>query len=779
MVQAIRSIQIFPTGPRLRQAMGSLNPGWSALGVGSRVTFAMLTPIVGGHLLGDNRFSFSAVIGALMVSLADPGGAYRTRATWMLVAIVSIVLTAIMAGLAVDPSWLTVLAVVLFTFISTMLGMYGAPATKLGLVTSLVFVLVLLIPAPEVTPVERAVSLGVGGLLAMVLAIALWPIRPYAPAIKAMATGYRNLATLLSEIAEIDVKSARQKAGWENEIAHERIALQTTIQELQTVVIASRSERTGRSPVDDNLLMLLRRLVTLAGEATALTEALASMAGGSDNLSDSEITIRAIQQAAKVADDIAKAIEVGGWSVETQALDENIQDIESSIETIRDSDDVDGDLPNAINLREIEQILQSIAQDLAAASELAENLTARSVEEPVQPRGRDPFRTALQQKLATFWANLSFDSMIMRYALRVGITTGVAVAISLLLDLEHGVWIAITVLMVMKPDFGGSRQTAIDRTVATFLGGIAAALLVAVFRNEDILFVLVAIFGVLTFAELTVNYRRAIFSLTVFLIVLLNLADPGNWELAISRVLNTAVGGGLAFVAGYLLWPVWMRALLPDQIAQAIAANRVYFQTVSEGYWGTTDPVQSREKRRNASLKLANARITFQRSLSDPGPRHDDTEPLYALVVANGRFEDGVTALEEHLKSFSGEHQLPGFKALATQLEDIMSDLEQVIGDNTAPKLLPDLNSSVNQLKTHIAELLRKRSEEIKAEQLDTPTREAGLDFNVVVIELERLVNDVQTMHHAVVQINVGANAASTPLVATTDTLSTTTAPSS
>ncbi len=49
-------------------------------------------------------------------------------------------------------------------------------------------------------------------------------------------------------------------------------------------------------------------------------------------------------------------------------------------------------------------------------------------------------------------------------------------------------------------------------------------------------------------------------------------------------MLDTILGGALALLGGYMLWPSWERHRLPEQLARTIDAGQMYCQHVLVAY---------------------------------------------------------------------------------------------------------------------------------------------------------------------------------------------------
>jgi site-specific recombinase XerD len=225
-------------------------------------------------------------------------------------------------------------------------------------------------------------------------------------------------------------------------------------------------------------------------------------------------------------------------------------------------------------------------------------------------------------------ANLTLRSLIFRHALRVGVAAALAVAITQTFGLTRGYWVTLTLLLILKPDFGGTRQRVVSRVAGTLLGGLLAAILVQLIWNDAVIDVLLALLGIAAFSQTQGDHGLFTLLLTPFIVLMIESVQPGglasgaDLPLTAVRVLNTGLGGALALLAGTLCWPSWERERLPEQLARTIDANREYFHEVLSVYLDRPkDAAAIRRAREQAQVENANAAAAFQRLLSEPSAR--------------------------------------------------------------------------------------------------------------------------------------------------------------
>ena len=248
--------------------------------------------------------------------------------------------------------------------------------------------------------------------------------------------------------------------------------------------------------------------------------------------------------------------------------------------------------------------------------------------------------------LAPLRAVLSWDSVVLRFALRVGLITAAAVALTAALDLKRGYWITITAVMILQPYTGTTSVRAVQRVLGTVVGGMLTAGLAALFHDPLAIFALVFVFALLSVALLPLNYAAfSVFLTPTF--VLLAEASTGDWHLAGVRILNTVLGGGLALVGSQLLWPSPESERLPAYLAQTITALRKYLALVVQRFDDRSEDASRalRGARRQVGLAVLNAEESFQRLLGEHRGPAEALAPAMTLLTYTRRFTASIAAL--------------------------------------------------------------------------------------------------------------------------------------
>jgi hypothetical protein len=152
-------------------------------------------------------------------------------------------------------------------------------------------------------------------------------------------------------------------------------------------------------------------------------------------------------------------------------------------------------------------------------------------------------------------ANLTLQSTSFRHALRFGAALATGVAAYWLLGMEeHGFWIPLTILFVLRPERDETMHRLVLRAVGTAAGLVLATALSFWLQDSPVALALVLTVATgFSFGLLTVQYALFTTAITVFAVVLADtLGDPAL-AAAGQRGVATALGIAIAGAA-FVIW---------------------------------------------------------------------------------------------------------------------------------------------------------------------------------------------------------------------------------
>jgi len=158
--------------------------------------------------------------------------------------------------------------------------------------------------------------------------------------------------------------------------------------------------------------------------------------------------------------------------------------------------------------------------------------------------------------LAALRSNLTLSSTSARHGIRFGLALAAGVAAYWLLGFDqHGYWIPLTILFVMRPDRAETDHRLVLRALGTVLGLIVATAVGEAFAGDDlVLGAVLTVAAALSFGLLTVQYALFTAAITTFVVLMSTTVGEGAFHAAGQRASGTALGIAIAFLA-WRLWP--------------------------------------------------------------------------------------------------------------------------------------------------------------------------------------------------------------------------------
>jgi uncharacterized membrane protein YccC len=656
-----------------------LKPQWGvrfALGVG--------IPLFIGAATGDLIEAVAISGGALLVGLTDAGAPYASRVRAMLLTCVTVAVCTFVGELAGNSAVALVVLLAVASFGAGMFIALGVPTYVVALTAPLTITVVSSASADAAHALERAALAFAGGLFAIALVLVPWRAHAHLPERRAIASVYRALATWVRDPNADDRKPIREA------LTKARETLDASV---GSTAVPSPSAEAFRVLVDE-ADRTYRDLVSLRSARRRLEPV---DSGGSGRAAD---VGRGAAAEALVA--VAASLEFGRWEADADSIRDRLDD---SVAALRNELAVDRAAGEALRVNELEEMLQrgmSVRADLRGAIDLA---TSWQGEGPppdavrhVRPRRAD---LGLRRPWPVLRANLTLHSSAFRHAIRLSLTIAVATAVAQVSGLARGYWLPLTVLFVLRPDFGSTFTRGLQRYAGTALGVVLATLITAALHpGPYALATLITVLSFVVSAVLYANYGLFTLSITAFVIFFVAYAGVHDeFATALDRLLDTTIGATIT-LGIFALWPTWERVLLPDTTADLIEADRVYVRALLSSWF---DDGKGRDAvadaRARARLARTNTEASVQRALLDPSARRSQfgTDRASGTLTSMRRFADAALALEAYF-----DDELPPAPpvawTLADQLDATLAELAAAAREHRAPSGLPPLRTTQQEL---------------------------------------------------------------------------------
>ncbi|TMA20098.1 MAG: hypothetical protein E6J84_03065 [Deltaproteobacteria bacterium] len=191
-------------------ALDAARPQW---GAGLRAATALAVPLLVAWLTRRPELIWSG-FGGWLAMLADPGGPYRARAMAMGTFAAAGAATSFAGGIAGQSPWIALPVLFVCALLCSLVRVRGDTAATIGVLSLIVFCITEGTPAGVRESLLRAEMLVAGAMFAILLAVAVWPFRPYHPVREAVASAWSVIAELGARMARV-VRTPAEPAAWE------------------------------------------------------------------------------------------------------------------------------------------------------------------------------------------------------------------------------------------------------------------------------------------------------------------------------------------------------------------------------------------------------------------------------------------------------------------------------------------------------------------------------------------------------------------------------------
>ena len=552
-----------------------------------------------------------AALAAWLACLCDQGGPIHRRLPAVIGFTLAAAFIAATAGLARNGGvWAAVPVASVGLFCLSLLSVYGQAATVVGNLLSVMLVLALDLPLSLAEAGIIAVACLAGGAWATLLTMVIWRLHPYRPVRQAVGRAYRALGAMVQDLRHLIRRETVSEAEWD---AHARAHRRSVREEIETTRGVVMETLRVRGPVSRRAAESLIR-TEVADQVFGALIAAGDLFERPGEVPDAAVFERVLRRTRVLLIELARAVEhddVRANKRVDRALDGMVEEVAR----------LAPDTP----LKRIADILLErlhSAVTLTGAAHLVQDSAPGEATRSVWSRIAGPLR-----------ANLNWDSVSLRHALRVGLVAIPAVAISVIWAGPYQHWLTITWVLTMQPHFAMTITRAVERIVGTIIGGVIAAGIVVVAHTPLTMAAAIFPLAVIAMAVRQVSFGLFITAVTPLVVILSELGQTGasGWEIAGMRALFTVVAGLLALAGGLVLWPSWEPGRLFVQMRAAIAAYARFAETELSAIVGETTPAQVEAARRAAGVASNNMEASLSRALHEPG--HANRFRLEAVLV--------------------------------------------------------------------------------------------------------------------------------------------------
>jgi uncharacterized membrane protein YccC len=345
------------------------------------------------------------------------------------------------------------------------------------------------------------------------------------------------------------------------------------------------------------------------------------VAEGTDLTSIAEVDRELLTTAAGALDDVAALLRGNDVGLTLDCFDAQRERSEARVAALRE----DG----SCTAREVHVSFHARMVAAAVRSAAQEALIATDHWDP--PAG-EPRLAWLRTAGHLAGGHASLRSVWFLNSARGAVALAAAVAVADLVHVQHGFWVVLGTLSVLRTNAASTGSTALRAIAGTAAGFfIGGALILAIGQDTA------ALWAALPVAVLIASYSpgtapfavgQAAFTVTVS--VLYNILVPVGWRVGVLRIEDVAIGAAVSALVGVLFWPRGAGAIVADDLADAFHDGGVFL--VQATAWA----VGSRPVRPDAGVRAVNDGLRLDDALrgflAEQGTKHLQKEQVWRVV---------------------------------------------------------------------------------------------------------------------------------------------------
>jgi len=613
---------------------------------------------IGTLVIGNSQLSLFASFGgvALLLFADFPGSRTARLGAYLLLVVAGIVLISL-GTLASALPWVAVLGMAVIGFIVLFAGVLSAATAAATRAALLAFILPVTVPGTAADIPSRLAGWGIAAVLAVPVAVLIWPPRDHDALRAKAATACRALGRQLAGDAGVAGPGhpgvePGVEPGADPGAAGPTEAIDALRQQFRSTTFRPVGLTTG-----SRLLMQLvdrlewiravatripggaaerwptrtRDLVAACGTVLLACARALDTAGHRPTLADRRQLAAALRELERARARVAEALQLVGAGDVAGSSGPDSPVVAVDRQVLDDADEVGGLSAAVVHELCYTTMLagQTVAVSAAAdARPLLDRLLGRHTPDSVI----GPLTAA--RRIAV--SHITRRSVWFQNSVRGALGLAFAVLLAEVTEISHGFWVVLGAMSVLRSSALTTGSTALRALVGTFLGFLVGAALVLVIGTSatHLWAVLPFVILVAAFLPEAVSFTAGQAAFTVMVVILFNIIEPVGWSVGLVRIEDIALGCAAGLVSGVLLWPRGAAAQIRATLADSYRASADALATATRQVTGPAAQDADVLEQDLLHAKAAAGRLddAFREYLSERGAK---SVPLRELTGAS------------------------------------------------------------------------------------------------------------------------------------------------
>jgi uncharacterized membrane protein YccC len=303
--------------------------------------------------------------------------------------------------------------------------------------------------------------------------------------------------------------------------------------------------------------------------------------------------------------------------------------------------------------------------------------------QPGRQQARRPLVAALSGAAGLAARHASLRSVWFVSAARGALALAAAVAVADLTSVQHGFWVVLGTLSVLRTNAAATGSTVMRALAGTVVGfAVGAALLVGIGTSSAALWIALPVaILVAAYTPGTAPFALGQAAFTITVVVLFNLLVPAGWTVGLLRIEDVAIGCAVSVVVGVLFWPRGAGTVVGNDLTDSFRRGAAYLSQAVDWSLG----LRQQEPEAGAAAVTAGIRLddAMRGYLAEQGTKQLPNQDLWTLVMATMRLRltaNSVASLHEPGDHGDGRRQRA---AGPDHADPVLARLEALTADLT------------------------------------------------------------------------------------------------
>lgn len=632
-------------------------------------------PIIISSLLGYFEVGMAISLGVLLSSPSDVNGSFRHRNIGIILSTCIAVITSFLGEYLKFNIWFLLPILGILMFIISYFAVYGFRASLIAFSGLFALVLSFANLSDVLNVFERSSLIGCGGLFYLMLSFLRQKINPKAQTEQFLAQTMSLTSRVLQIRSEL-ITPGTDRPALQKSLLDLLSELNENHETLREILISSRKS-SGNSNYERNRLLILIQLVDmyeLAISNPVNYDKMDILLKDHPNqaLCFKELIFKMSQRLQILSDSLDKPVKI----LPDSTLEQHLQDTRECLKDYKYKSEAGPEeayfiLQNLLTYQErqvelitkIERILNN--NEIWEISLIKKDEVAR-------------FLNHQDYSYKILIENFTLRSAIFKHSLRLAIVVIVGYSIGALLEVNNPYWILLTIVVIMRPNYGLTKTRSKQRITGTLIGAAISVGIVLLIQNPVFYAIIAFITLILAFAMVQRNYKTSAVFITLSVVFIYALLQPNVLDVIQYRVVDTLIGAGLAAAGNLILWPSWESSGMQVLISESIKANKKYLEEIVDYYQKKGKlPTSYKLARKAAFISLGNLSSAFQRMTQEPKSKQLNLDEGYELLVLNHTFLTSLASMGTFIQNHKTTKASVHFQNFS---ENISENLQYAIG---------------------------------------------------------------------------------------------------